>query len=77
MKYVYFVSYWGQIGAGFIANAQTLHGNTEIDLDHPIDSMDVVQSVEESLRAKLTSQQPRLIPESLAVMGFTLLREEE
>ena len=77
MRYIYFLSYWGKIEAGFIANAQTLHGNTEVVLDHPIDSMDVVRSVELSLRDQLASQYPRLIPESLAIMGFTLLREEK
>ena len=77
MRYVYFLSYCGKLGPGFFASPQTLYGNLEVVLNSPIDSMDAVRSVELSVRDQLAAQHPRLIPESFAIMGFTLLREEQ
>jgi len=76
MKYVYFLSYYGKMGPGLFASAQPLYGNTELVLNHPIDSMAAVRSVERSLSDKLAVAHSRLHRDSLAIMGFTLLREE-
>jgi hypothetical protein len=77
MQYVYFVSYYGKTGPGFFASAQPLYGNSELVLNRPIDSMEAVRSVEQTIKDQLAAQYPRLIPESFAIMGFTLLRQEQ
>ena len=77
MQYVYFLSYYGKMGPGFFAQAQPIYGNTEIVLNRPIDSMEAVRAVEQSVRDHLAAHHPRLIPESLALMAFTLLRQEQ
>ena len=77
MQYVYFLSYYGKMGPGLFASAQPLYGNTELVLNHPIDSMEAVRSVEKSIRGQLAVEHPRLQRDSLAIMGFTLLREEQ
>jgi hypothetical protein len=77
MKYVYFLSYYGKMSPGLFAPAQPLYGNTELVLNRLIDSMQAVRSVEQSIRDQLAAEYPRLKQESLAIMGFTLLREEQ
>ena len=77
MQYVYFLSYYGKMSPGLFASAQPLYGNTELVLNRPIDSMQAIRSVEQSIRDKLAGEYPRLQRDSLAIMGFTFLREEQ
>jgi hypothetical protein len=77
MRYVYFVSYYGKVGPGFFAHAQPLYGNMELVVNRPIDSMEAVRAVEQSIRDQLAAEHSRLLPESLAIMGFTLLHQEQ